>query len=154
MRGLSPAWRTNYVYPVLTSGLDRRCVPNLIDCIVFNALFNSILAMTRRPAHLSMLCGVISPIPNHWLHFQIFIVPTMTRGERGMNPVPTTIMTSELEVAGSIPGFANILSEDWWSSLRKDSFLSHRCPFLSDYSKYKLYLPTCKWGFNSSIPYR
>ena len=43
------------------------------------------------------------------------------------------LQTWEQEVADSIPGSANILSEDWWWSFRQDSFLFRRCPLFQQW---------------------
>ena len=69
----------------------------------------------------------------HFLPFSRFLLcyNQITSIVPHLKPSPiaqsVVLWTLEQEVGGSIPGSANILSEDWWS-LRQDSFLSHRCP--------------------------
>ena len=84
---------------------------NLIDCILFNAVFNiiSILCDTqctyqhyfdilRHPLHLSMLfwssfyLGSSQYSLCHWLFSVITVVESVDSGERGMNPVAMTII--------------------------------------------------------------
>ena len=71
----------------------------LIDGMVFNTVFNSASAISRRPVHLPMpswsffFKPVLSTIsfPRHWLLSNITIVKTTDSGKRGMNPVAMTI---------------------------------------------------------------
>ena len=97
----------------------------LIDWLVFNAVFNSISVISRRPMNLPMLSWssfnlffsyiavagahihaflkFLQPalrtilFPIHWLLFHITIVETMDSDQRGMNPVPMTTINPRKE---------------------------------------------------------
>ena len=59
-------------------------VASLIDCMVFNAIFNSISVISRWPVHLSMLFW------SSFIQYSIFF--STDSGERGMDPVAMTII--------------------------------------------------------------
>ena len=79
----------------------------LIDCMVLNAVFNSISVISRRPVHLSILSGIFFFFfylllrtifcPSHWLLSHITNVETIDSGERGMNPVAVAIVNPRKE---------------------------------------------------------
>ena len=71
----------------------------LIDCMVFNAVFNSISSISRRPVYLSMLSwssfnhySAQYSFPSCLLLPHITIIETTDSSERGMNPVAMTII--------------------------------------------------------------
>ena len=76
----------------------------IIDCMVFNAILNSISVISRWPVHLSMFSwssfkSVLHTIfsPSHWLFSHVTIVETMDSCERGINPVAMTIINPRKE---------------------------------------------------------
>ena len=76
----------------------------LIDRMVFNDVFNNISAIWQWSVHLSILYwssfnqySSQYSIPSHWLLSHITIAETTNRGERGMNPVPMTIINPRKE---------------------------------------------------------
>ena len=87
-----------------------------IDCMVFNAVFNSISFISWRLVYLSTLsrssfsptyprfpgvhlAAVLRTIffPSHWLLSHITTVETTDSGETAMNPVTMTIITPRKE---------------------------------------------------------
>ena len=70
--------------------------------MVFNAVFNSISAISQRPVHVSMLSwnsfNQYSAQYSFWLLSHITVLETtMDSGERGMNPVAMTIINHRKE---------------------------------------------------------
>ena len=71
----------------------RDSFKQLIDCVVFNAIFNGISVISQRPVHLSMLS---------WSSFlistpTIFFLETTDSCQRGMNHVAMTIINPRRE---------------------------------------------------------
>ena len=105
----------------------------MIDCIVFNDVFDKISVISRRPAHLSMLswisfnqysaqCSLQASKLSH-----ITIVETTDSAERGMNPVAMTIINPRREYwpsrgSNQRPPFLKsaTLPTELWGSAKKD----------------------------------
>ena len=127
----------------------------VFDCMVFNAVFNSISVISRQPVHISMLSR--SSFNQHSAQycfqatgcfFQITIVETMDSGERGMNPVAMTIINPRKEYWPSrgsnqrppILKFTTLPTEVWgsaWSILTKGECSLGRSSDLSNSGEYK-----------------
>ena len=70
------------------------------DFMVFNAVFNSILVISLRPVHLSMLSWsseVLLTSTTHNILSKTLAAFQMDSGERGMNPVAMTIINPRKE---------------------------------------------------------
>ena len=72
-----------------------------IHCMVFNAVFNNISVISRRPMHLSMLSLSSLNQYSSQYSFPITIVETTDSDERGMNPVAMTIISPRKEYSPS-----------------------------------------------------
>ena len=92
---------------LLRNQATQKCLTRyiaLIDSMVFNAVFNTISVVSRRPVHLPMLSWsslksvlLIIFFPSNWLLSHIIIVEIMDSGERGMNPIVMTIINPRKE---------------------------------------------------------
>ena len=112
---------------------ESRCqhsvtVAFMIDHMVFNAVFNSISVISRRPVHLFLLSWssfnqYSAQNPFHWLLSHITIVETTDSGESGMNPVTMThksleriLAESRIEPATSCSQVHTLPPELWGSA--------------------------------------
>ena len=108
-------------YCASTCGGRGYCV---IECMVFNAVFNSISVLSRRPVHLSMLSCSSLTSTLHNILSNIVISKTMDISERRMNPAAMTIINPRKEYWPSrgsnqrLPVFksATLTTELWGSS--------------------------------------
>ena len=89
---------------VLSYPLEKYINTSLIDCMVFNAIFNSISVSSQRPVHLSMLSWISFNQYSAQYSFQaamqlsrLTVVESKDGAERGMNPAAMFVISPRRE---------------------------------------------------------